>query len=286
MPKYYAILLLASLLCSASRAEVNIVTTIKPLGMIAKAIVQEHGQVSSIIDPLQSPHHFTVLPSDRIALARADIAIWIGPQLETQLSDFFERRDFKTKTITIIDTPDLQLHTVGGDQLDAHLWLDTSNAIQIASAIAERAAEIDSANALSYHENLASFTSDIENSNEQIAESFRLQTRSSYAVYHNAYQYFEKQFALQHDMIILQDPEVQPSIREIVDLRKQVEEQQPSCLLEELNSDTDLVNTVLNGHELKSVTVDLLGNNVIINKNSYSEFIANLAEDFYRCLYK
>ena len=286
MSKYYAILLLASLLCSASRAEVNIVTTIKPLGMIAEAIVQEHGQVSSIIDPLQSPHHFTVLPSDRIALARADIAIWIGPQLETQLSDFFERRDFKTKTITIIDTPDLQLHTVGDDQLDAHLWLDTSNAIQIASAIAERAAEIDSANALSYHENLASFTSDIENSNEQIAESFRLQTRSSYAVYHNAYQYFEKQFALQHDMIILQDPEVQPSIRGIVDLRKQVEEQQPSCLLVELNSDTDLVNTVLNGHELKSVTVDLLGNNVIINKNSYSEFIANLAEDFYRCLYK
>lgn len=286
MPKYYAILLLASLLCSASRAEVNIVTTIKPLGMIAEAIVQEHGQVSSIIDPLQSPHHFTVLPSDRIALARADIAIWIGPQLETQLSDFFERRDFKTKTITIIDTPDLQLHTVGDDQLDAHLWLDTSNAIQIASAIAERAAEIDSANALSYHENLASFTSDIENSNEQIAESFRLQTRLSYVVYHNAYQYFEKQFALQHDMIILQDPEVQPSIREIVDLRKQVEEQQPSCLLVELNSDTDLVNTVLNGHELKSVTVDLLGNNVIINKNSYSEFIANLAEDFYRCLYK
>lgn len=254
--------------------------------MIAEAIVQESGSVSSIVDPQQSPHHFTVSPSDRIALARADIAVWIGPLFETHISDFFVQTEIKAKTITVIDTPGLQLHTVGDGQLDAHLWLDSSNAIQIAAAIAERAAEIDPLNGISYRQNLEKFKLDIEGRNQQIAQRFQLASPANYAVYHNAYQYFEQQFGLQHDMVILRDPEVQPGIREIIALRSQVNERQPSCLLLEIDSSSDLIGTVLNGHVLHRITVDLLGSNVDSSENAYSEFISNLADDFYQCLYE
>jgi zinc transport system substrate-binding protein len=286
MPKFYFILLLTSLLCSLSRADVNIVTTIKPLQMIAEAVVQEYGSVSSIVDPQQSPHHFTVSPSDRINLARADIAVWIGPLFETHVSDFFVQTQFKAKTITAIDTPGLQLHSVGDGQLDAHLWLDSSNAVRIAAEIAKRAAEMDPVNAASYRQNLEKFATEIESRNLQIAQKFKAPSAMSYAVYHNAYQYFEQQFGLQHDMVILQNPEVQPSIRETIQLRRQVSDQRPSCLLLESDSSLDLVSTVLNGHELKLITVDLLGSNVNSSSNAYSEFIANIADDFYQCLYE
>ena len=285
MPKSYFILLLTSLLCSLSRADVNIVTTIKPLQMIAEAVVQEYGSVSSIVDPQQSPHHFNVSPSDRVNLARADIAVWIGPLFETHISDFFEQAGFKAKTITVIDTLGLQLHSVGDGQIDAHLWLNSSNAVRIAKAIAEQAAEMDPVNEASYHQNLRKFISQIESTNRQIAQKFQAPSATNYAVYHNAYQYFEKQFGLQHEMVILLDPEVQPGIREIIELRRQVKRQQPSCLLVEFDSRSDLVSTVLNGHELKQITVDLLGSNVNSSGHVYSEYIANLADDFYQCLY-
>jgi zinc transport system substrate-binding protein len=84
----------------------------------------------------------------------------------------------------------------------------------------------------------------------------------------------------------LADPEVQPSISEMITLRSQVNEQRPSCLLLEFDSNSDLVNTVLNGHELKLITVDLLGSNINLSANAYSEFVANLADDFYQCLYE
>lgn len=284
MPKSYLILLLTTLLCSLSRADVSIVTTIKPLQMIAEAVVQEYGSVSSILGSQQSPHHFTVSPSDRIALARADMVVWIGPQFETHISDFFDQAAFKAKTITAIETPGLQLHTVGDGQLDAHLWLDSSNALRIAAAIAARAAEMDPVNAASYRENLQKFGVEIESRNQQTVQRFRAPFDANYAVYHNAYQYFERQFGLQHDMVILQDPELQPGIREIIELRTQVDELQPSCLLLEPDSSLELVSTVLNGHELKLITVDLLGANINTSENAYSEFIANIAEDFYQCL--
>ena len=286
MPKFYFILLLTSLLCSLSRADVNIVTTIKPLQMIAEAVVQEYGSVSAIVDSQQPPHHFTVSPSDRINLARADIAVWIGPLFETRISDFFVQARFKAKTITVIDTPGLQLHSIGDGRLDAHLWLDSSNAVQIAKVIAERAAKMDPVNARSYHQNFEKFSSEIESGNLQIAQKFQAPSATNYAVYHNAYQYFEKQFGLQHGIVILQDPEIQPSIRETITLRRQVNDQQPLCLLLEFDSSPDLVDTVLNGHELKQITVDLLGSNVNSNRNAYSEFIANIADDFYECLYE
>jgi zinc transport system substrate-binding protein len=286
MPKSYFILLLTSLLCSLSRADVNIVTTIKPLQMIAEAVVQEYGSVSSIVDPQQSPHHFTVSPSDRINLARADMAVWIGPLFETHISDFFAQTQFKAKTITVIDISGLQLHRVGDGQLDAHLWLDSSNAVRIAKAIAERAAKMDPVNATYYRQNLEKFSVEIESRNQQIAQKFQAPPATNYAVYHNAYQYFEQQFGLQHDMIILRDPEIQPGIRETIQLRSQVNDQRPSCLLLEFDSSSDLVGTVLNGHELKQITVDLLGSNVNSSGNAYSEFMANLADDFYECLYE
>jgi len=286
MPKSYLILLLATLLCSASRGDVIIVTTIKPLQMIAEAIVQGHGTVSSIVGSQESPHHFTVSPSDRINLARADMAIWIGPLFETHISDFFVQAEVQAKTITVIDTPGLQLHTVVDGQIDAHLWLDSLNAIRIAEAIAERAAETDPRNVTSYRQNLRKFSAEIESRNQQIVKRFQGSSTTSYAVYHNAYQYFEQQFGRQHDIVILPDPEVQPSIREIIELRSQVSKRRPSCLLLETDSNSELVSTVLNGYELKLVTVDLLGSNVNSSENAYSEFIANLADDFYECLYK
>lgn len=286
MPRSYFILLVTALLCSASRADVNIVTTIKPLQMIAEAVVRETGSVSSIVDPRQSPHHFSISPSDRISLARADMTLWIGPSFETHVSEFFAQAQLRTKTITVIDMPGLRLHTVGEDQIDDHLWLDTANAILIARAIADRAAELDPANAASYRHNLQQFDAELEARNQQIVEMFRPPYTASYAVYHNAYQYFEQQFGLQHDLVILEDPEVQPGIRQIVQLREEVKQQQPSCLLLEYDSSVELLRTVLNGHELDLITVDLLGSDVNSGANAYSEFVSNLADDFHQCLYE
>ena len=149
-----------------------------------------------------------------------------------------------------------------------------------------RVVELDPGNAAAYRLNLERFESEIESRNRDIAERFRAPPKASYAVYHNAYQYFEKQFGLQHSMVILRDPEMQPSIREIVQLRNEVERVQPACLLLEFDSSEDLLSTVLNGYELKMITVDLLGSSVSSAEDGFAEFITNLADDFHRCLYE
>lgn len=282
MSKFFLLALLATLISSTSRADIDIVTTIKPLQLIAQAVVGDHGTVNAILDPQQSPHHFTLSPSDRIALARTDLALWIGPEFETFLADFFAQAEISKKSITVIKVENLRLHSLEGGQRDAHLWLDSGNALRIAEALLARVAHLDPENAQAYRDNLESFRAEIDGINAEIAQRFRAPPQASYAVYHHAYQYFEKQFGLQHDMVILRDPETQPSIREIVALRAQIAALAPSCLLLEFDSSRELVNTVLNGHEMTLITVDLLG----AGAEGFGEFMLKLADDFYSCLYE
>lgn len=264
----------------------NIVTTIKPLQLIAESLIQDNGSVFSIVDSRQPPHHFTVSPSDRVALSRADMAVWIGPLFETHLADFFMHKDMQDKTTTLIEAPGLLLHNTTDNQIDAHLWLDLSNAVKIAEIIAEQVISLDPQREEFYRNNLKIFKANIKSTIHQIEQKLLAQPKADYAVYHNAYQYFERQFGLQHAIVILQNPEVPPSIREIVQLRQQFQQRTPSCLLSEINESADLVNTVLNGHELKSIPVDLLGYRVNSDQDGYIQFISSIADDFTRCLYE
>ncbi|NQV69481.1 MAG: zinc ABC transporter substrate-binding protein [Pseudohongiella sp.] len=270
-------------------ADVNITTTIRPLQLIAETIVQDHGTVTAIIAANQSPHHYVMSPSNRLALAEADLLVWIGPTFETYLADFFVPLKDSRKLLTVSEDENLIRHDIVPGQLDAHLWLDSRNAVLIAESISRAASEQDSAHAAVFRENLNRFKASIDSLNIEIEAAVAASPRAGYAVYHNAYQYFEKQFGLEHQFALLRNPEVQPGIREIVAVRRRFAEEKPRCLLLEPDSNPDLVATAVAGQQLTTLTVDLLGHKVsshqAATQSGYIELMKNVANDFVSCLY-
>ena len=281
-----SLLLLALLVIEPlkAKAEISIVTTIRPLQLIAEAIVQEYGMVTSIVSGQQSPHQFTMSPNDRRALGEADMLIWIGADFEIYLADFFEQESRAEITLNILQLSGLTLYDAAADQLDAHIWLDTGNALKIAEAVAERLWRLDEANGSHYRQNLARFRRSLENTNREISELLQRSPGQHYVVFHNAYQYFEKQFALQHQFALLSDPEIEPGIREILNTRDRIKANRPDCLLHEITSSIELIDTMLDGYELKTVVVDLLGENLSA-EDGYIGLINNVAAKFSSCLY-
>ncbi|MCH7816013.1 MAG: zinc ABC transporter substrate-binding protein [Proteobacteria bacterium] len=267
-------------------AEVKIATTIRPLKLIAEAIVQDMGLVTSIVEARQSPHHYTMSPSDRVALDQADLLIWIGPKFETYLADFFQHAKNAKEVITAIEMPDLIIYNISSDQIDSHLWLDSRNALLIAQQITQIVIRLDDSNAANYRDNLNKFRSEIDRANIDITAAFSDSTRNSYAVYHDAYQYFEIQFGLSHQFVLLRNPEVEPGIQEILLARKRLREQAPQCLLREYGSNAALIETMLADHELKTITVDLLGFEVTSPTQGYIELMEKVTLSFTNCLYR
>ena len=68
---------------SSARAELKVVTTIKPLYSLIANVMDGVGEPSLIIEGSTSPHSFTLKPSHAKLLEEADLIFWVGEGIET-----------------------------------------------------------------------------------------------------------------------------------------------------------------------------------------------------------
>jgi zinc transport system substrate-binding protein len=100
-------LTLMTLLCSSSLswADVKVVASIKPLHSLVAAVMQGVGTPGLIVDGSNSPHTYTMKPSDAKMLESAEIIFWVGGELEEFLQKPIETLGQKSQSIALADTP-------------------------------------------------------------------------------------------------------------------------------------------------------------------------------------
>ena len=105
-------LLLASTLLSTSSvlafAEVNVVTSIKPVHSLVSAVMKGVGEPKLVVDGAGSPHNFAMKPSQAQMLEQANVVFWIGHELEAFLEKPLETVAAKAKSIELIDAHGLK----------------------------------------------------------------------------------------------------------------------------------------------------------------------------------
>ena len=74
--------LVSVLLSFSAKADVKVVTTIKPLHSLVSSVMEGVGKPSLIIEGTSNPHTFVFKPSHAQMLEEADIVFWIGEDLE------------------------------------------------------------------------------------------------------------------------------------------------------------------------------------------------------------
>ncbi len=269
----------------SAAADVSVVATIRPLEFIAKAIVGDFGSTDSLIGRNASPHHFNFTPSNRQALNRADIVLWVGPEFEVHLADSMERLARGRALVTAFNLPNFKVLTLDeSGSKDGHVWLSAENASAIASALAEQLSIVDPENTTSYSVNLEKFQAMLQAKQLSIKLSLSQYEDTAYLVYHNGFQYFEQEYGLNHLTPLVSDPEVSPSINQIVAVRQLIADEMPGCLISESDANQELVTTITRAAKLKIVDVDLLGYSVPLSTQAYGQLLDSIAESFASCL--
>ena len=174
------------LFVASAQAEVRVLTSIKPLQLIAAAVQDGIGSPDVLLPPGASPHHYALRPSDVRRVRDADLLYWIGPDMEAFLPRVLGSRD--KPQVAVQDLPGMTLRHFGDSHshdehehdehdhghehasddlghdhdhrpgsLDAHLWLAADNAKVIAARMAADLAKLDAANAARYAANLQAF---------------------------------------------------------------------------------------------------------------------------------
>ena len=182
----------------------RVVASIQPLQSLAAMLLEGIAEPGLLLEANQSPHSFSLTPSQMRRLKGADLLIWVGPELERPLARVLAQIPTKNsglKTLRLMGAKGIQLlpnqghqhdetaHGHGHDhqgQNDPHLWLSPANGQQILELMAEALAELDPAQAPLYRERATKAKAELERLDEVLRAQLAPIQAKGYMVYHDA----------------------------------------------------------------------------------------------------
>ncbi|TFB40378.1 zinc ABC transporter substrate-binding protein [Pseudomonas sp. F01002] len=288
------------LLMGSAHAEVKVLTSIKPLQLIAAAVQDGVAIPEVLLPPGASPHNYALRPSDVRKVQSVDLVYWIGPGMEGFLPRVLNGRTLPS--VAVQDLPGLKLrhfaedshsHAEEADEhdhdhrpgsLDAHLWLSPVNARVIATKMAADLSAADPTNATRYQSNLKAFDERLD------AMDLRLKARLAgiagkpYFVFHEAFDYFEDAYGLKHAGVFSVAAEVQPGAQHVAAMRNRLQEVGKTCVFSEPPLRPRLAETLVAGLPVKLAELDALGGYTPATAQGYEQVLEKLGSDLAGCL--
>ncbi|WP_414166321.1 zinc ABC transporter substrate-binding protein ZnuA [Superficieibacter sp. BNK-5] len=292
---------------AAHRADAAVVASIKPLGFIASAIADGVTDTQVLLPDGASEHDYSLRPSDVKRLQNADLVVWIGPDMEAFMTKSVQGT-LEAKKVTIADLakvkPLLQKGSDDdGDEHDhdhddgensdhhhhhgdynMHLWLSPEIAQASAVAIHEKLVELMPQSRAKLDANLQEFEAQLAATDKQVGTELAPLKGKGYFVFHDAYGYYEKHYGLTPLGHFTVNPEIQPGAQRLHEIRTQLVEQKATCVFAEPQFRPAVVEAVARGTSVRMGTLDPLGTSIKLGKESYSQFLTQLANQYASCL--
>jgi len=297
-------LLLALITSTTLASEPQVVATIKPIHALVSGVMEGVGTPYLLLSGGESPHAYSLQPSQVRRLHAANLVVWVGPTVEAFLEKTLTSLSDKTQIIRLIEVPELTLLKVReGDawkthphkpdhddshptqfDIDPHIWLDPNNAIILVQAIAQTLMKMDTNNAARYQANATRLVEQLVQLNQSLKQQLAPFKELSYLVFHDAYQYFEHRYQLAAMGAITLSPENRPSVKQMYQLRRTLKSQQIRCVFSEPQFESALVATVIEGTPAQRGVLDPLGAELAAGTDSYFLLLRNMAHSLKQCL--
>ncbi|HTC18381.1 MAG TPA: zinc ABC transporter substrate-binding protein [Stellaceae bacterium] len=277
-----------------------VVASIKPIYSLIAGVMAGVGKPVLIVHGAASPHTYALRPSDARALDAAQLAFWVGPSMESFLAKPLPALAGRAEIVELDRAPGI--HTLpariggvwepdldapapaGPGTVDGHLWLDIDNAKAIVRLAAERLSALDPGNAASYAANARDLESRLDALDRELRADFMPVAGKPFVVFHDAYQYLERRYALTAVGAISVDPDRQPGARRIEEIRAKIKATGAACVFGEPQFTPALLNTVTAGTGAHAGTLDDLGTDIPDGPELYFRLMRGVARALTDCL--
>ena len=304
---------------SISKADVKVVTSIKPIHSLAAYVMDGVGKPDVIVDGYNSPHSFSLKPSHAKMIENADLIIWVGEDLEAFLEKPLNTIAKKSVNIEVMDLKGIkklkfrekntfedhddhghkehkehddhghkkEKHDDHGHEghahgeHDPHVWLDPMNAKVIIKEIENQLVKLDPGNSTKYKANSKKAQSELDNLTENIRKDLKDNLR--FVVFHDAYQYFENRFGIKVLGALTVNPDVLPGAEQLSEIREVIEHEKVNCLFSEPQFNPAIIKSIAKDTKIKTGVLDPLGATLDKGKGLYKELLSNMYASFKGC---
>jgi len=316
----YLALGLSALIMAAPVSAANIVTSIKPLELIVKAVAGDDAKVSTLVPAGSSPHSYTMKPSQRRALEESDVIFWVGPEMETFLNRLLSGREFKDRAVAFMGESEAadsaheghghdDHHDHGnhghddhhdhhhdghsahghhahdhGDGEDPHIWIDLALALDMAKQIHARLTTMDGMNRAELDANLAQFEQKLAAAEQDIRERLKGARDIGLFTYHDAFSRFADHYGLTLEGVLTLNPELAPGARHIAEVQNRLQNANQPCLLTEPQFNRQWWHSITEGLDITFSTWDPLAMDIESNSDGYINFQYSIANAVAQCL--
>jgi len=255
-------LALASLLASAPRAAaaINVVATTEDLADLTRQVGGERVKVDSISRGYQDPHFVEAKPSFILKLAKADLLVVVGRDLEIGwLPPLIQQsRNAKVQlgadgyldaslTVKILEIPTGQITRAMGDVHplgNPHYWLDPGNGRRIAKAIVDKLSSMDSAGASYFASRYADFDKRLAEAEARWDAQMAPYKGRKIVTYHRSWPNFVERFGLDVIGYVEPKPGIPPSPSHTLDLIQAMKAQNVKVIVVEPYFDLKTPNAI------------------------------------------
>ena len=305
---------------SHAKAELKVVTSIKPIHSLASLLMDGIGAPKLIVDGSNSPHNFTLKPSHAKMLQNADLVFWVGEDVETFLEKPLGAVATKAKKIELMEISQIKKlkfreknifeghhddhghkkhddhghkkhddhghkkhddHGHAHGEYDPHIWLDPLNAKAILTVMAKNMKMMDKKNSAKYDANLKKAYAKIDDLVSEINKV--INKNAKYVVFHDAYQYFEKRFGVKTLGALTVNADALPGAEQLKDIRKVIKKENAKCIFSEPQFNPKIIKAIAKDANIKTGVLDPLGANLKNNKDLYFKLLNNLSNSLRKC---
>lgn len=290
----------------------SIVVSIKPLYSLVAQLTQGIEKPVLLMKQSQSPHHYSIRPSERRLLANAKMIVWLGPQMESMLDKIIAQSP--SVVVSAMQADNLTLlknrtkhsphdghasdehenepesvpltthhHETASLKTDPHIWLSTHNAAAISVHISKQLIAHDASNAEKYQANLQQLLDKIKKTEAFIKATLK-DAHQPFIAYHDAFQYFENENALNYVAAINTDDETSISLKYMREIKNRIVNEKITCLVYQPPKPA-IIDAMAQQHRTMNVAMlDALGITIENNETAWFELMHRLAENFKQCL--
>lgn len=288
-------------------AQANVVASLKPVGFITAAIADGVTPVDVLLPDGASEHDYSLRPSDAKRLKNADLVVWVGPEMEAFMAKSAAElpaqknlamvnidgvkpllisggEDEDEHTAEKSEEQDADAHHHHHGEFNMHLWLSPEIARKTAVAIHGKLLELMPQDKAKLDANLQQFEVALADTDKRVSAQLAPVRNKGYFVFHDAYTYFEKQYGLSPTGHFTVNPEIQPGAQRLHQIRTQLVEQKAVCVFAEPQFRPAVIDAVARGTQVRKGTLDPLGTDISLAKDSYVKFLSQLSSQYESCL--
>ncbi len=242
--------------------KVQVAATISVVQDLVEQVGGERVEVTTIVPVGGSPETFQPSPSDAGRISEARVVFENGMGLEAWMEDLVESAGNEGQTVVELSRGIEPIEEHGGDEHEEeghggehghehaegnpHLWLDVENAEHYVEEIRDTLIEVDPKGTREYRANADTYLARLERLDRYVEKETGTipKARRKLVTFHDAFPYFAEAYGFRMVGVILQNPDAEPSSREVAEVVRTIEEERVPAVFTEPQFNAGLADTI------------------------------------------